>query len=539
MLARRFVVASQSALIRGVAIASRRLRGLPRDQRGTISMLSTFALLMFTILLLLVTNVAIQVDDKVIMQNAADSAAYSGGVVLARGMNAIAFTNHLECDVLAVTAFLREARDQNVVQFVPTILDRWRTMSQDFLPAEFEKFIPLPTAIPDKADKEQELVTAWSEMAHSAAEFALPVFEFILGTPEDEQSNIDDHLIPNFQRDLLLSIPTLAQEVTNEVALRHGMPSSRVLNAGPAVRNNPQSAANNRGPQWGMLWRTSVLPVGLADETDPTTRTLPIVDPDPSKSDFYRVSNGSQLLQASVQRRNGLARHYLETWIHDPDVLRGLGFFGGDYNGREGEAKMSTFQALYRMATCAYLNELLDEEYPTTNVPMMLRDDFGGAVQGNRVLDQAQVNTVLERDYTFLGLAYRTHPRELAPGSPRVPLYRNPLRDAGDALTYSQISLYIPRYMYRFQGGRWWGTATNQSRVNGQVETRYSYSHYTNGWPSGWDLFNQNWTVRLIPATSPSLPEIMQTNPGGFLAGVQLPNLGGATSTDIDAVSTH
>ena len=37
------------------------------------------------------------------MQNAADAAAYSGGVVLTRGLNSLAFTNHLMSEVFAMT----------------------------------------------------------------------------------------------------------------------------------------------------------------------------------------------------------------------------------------------------------------------------------------------------------------------------------------------------------------------------------------------------------------------------------------------------
>lgn len=89
------------------------LRSLHRNQQGTISILSVFAVMLLTMLLGMVMNVGRHVDGKLRMQNAADAAAYSGGVVIARGMNTLAFTNHLLCDVFAVTAFLREARDRN------------------------------------------------------------------------------------------------------------------------------------------------------------------------------------------------------------------------------------------------------------------------------------------------------------------------------------------------------------------------------------------------------------------------------------------
>ena len=70
-----------------VAAWARLPLALHRDERGVISILTVFAMLMLTALLGMVMNVGRQVDGKIRMQNAADAAAYSGGVVLARGMN--------------------------------------------------------------------------------------------------------------------------------------------------------------------------------------------------------------------------------------------------------------------------------------------------------------------------------------------------------------------------------------------------------------------------------------------------------------------
>ncbi|MGA2255300.1 MAG: flp pilus-assembly TadE/G-like family protein, partial [Thermoguttaceae bacterium] len=75
------------------------IRKLHCDERGSISIVSVFAVMFLTMLLGMVMNVGRHVDGKIRMQNAADSAAYSGGVVLARGMNTLAFTNNLLCDV--------------------------------------------------------------------------------------------------------------------------------------------------------------------------------------------------------------------------------------------------------------------------------------------------------------------------------------------------------------------------------------------------------------------------------------------------------
>ncbi len=73
-----------------------------------MSIVSVFAFMILAMLLGMVMNVAYQVDGKVKMQNAADAATYSGGIVIARGMNTLAFMNHLLCDVFATTAILRE-----------------------------------------------------------------------------------------------------------------------------------------------------------------------------------------------------------------------------------------------------------------------------------------------------------------------------------------------------------------------------------------------------------------------------------------------
>src|SRR5262245_48899231 len=100
-LSRRVLLRARSLLLR-----------LHCDEQGTISIASVFALMLFAFLLGMVINSGLQVDHKVRMQNAADAGTYSGGVVIARGMNTLAFTNHLLFDVFALTAYLREADRQ-------------------------------------------------------------------------------------------------------------------------------------------------------------------------------------------------------------------------------------------------------------------------------------------------------------------------------------------------------------------------------------------------------------------------------------------
>ena len=212
-----------------------------RDERGTISILTVFVLLMFTMLLMMLFNVARQFDDKVRMQNAADSATYSGGAVLARGMNAIAFTNHLEADVFAITAFFREARDRNAEGYVPEVLAAWVESGQRFGGSPFPKFQGLDQSIIAKAPLEQAFVTAWGNMAYEASQSLLPVFEHILGTPETQNPYATDRLDPR--------IPTLgngpdaraAHEITLEMSLRHGLRQTDLESLQSQLRYDPNN----------------------------------------------------------------------------------------------------------------------------------------------------------------------------------------------------------------------------------------------------------------------------------------------------------
>src|SRR5258708_6580596 len=88
------------------------LAALPGDERGAISILSVITIFVLTIVLGMVINAGRQVDEKVRMQNAADAATYSGAVVMARGYNALAFSNHVEAEVFALPAYMRAGRDQ-------------------------------------------------------------------------------------------------------------------------------------------------------------------------------------------------------------------------------------------------------------------------------------------------------------------------------------------------------------------------------------------------------------------------------------------
>src|SRR5271157_4622986 len=187
---------------------------LHRDQRGSMSIVSVFAVMFLAMLLGMVMNAGRHVDGKIRMQNAADAAAYSGGVVLARGMNTIAFTNHLLCDVFAVTAFLREARDQNSASYAPDILAAWSKVAPVFSSSGFPKFAALGSAIQQKVPLEQQMVDSYSTWAKSVSDQVLPLMEEILS----------QELIPKYQRAVVVAFPDIAQSAARETAARNGDP---------------------------------------------------------------------------------------------------------------------------------------------------------------------------------------------------------------------------------------------------------------------------------------------------------------------------
>lgn len=522
-------------------------RRVHRDQRGSISIVTVFALLMFTMLLIMVVNVGTHVDDKLKMQNAADASAYSGGVIIARGMNGLAFSNHLLSDVFAMTAFLRESRDRNAESLVPPVLDAWRAVGQTLQQAPFEKFRRLGVAVTDKVPKEQEAVDAFGELSAGSARLTLPVFEYIL----------KERLIGRFQRDLILMTPDLAQAVTSEVARRHGLLGSS--NATSALQQRDQTG---RGQQLGLLWRTSVMPVSLGDEQNPQTRTLPVIDPDPFEGDYARVAFAEEYLQEAIEQRRNLARAYLNDWNYDR-----LRIFAD-------RGKMSVFFNLWRIATCAHLEELLTVEYPLTNLPMVMRrTDDGRVVERlirgaemmvpqlpisrtndmhhpfviERMRSEINLNDFLERNFQFVSVVYRKHLAETGPG-----LFKNPMSRHSDAQTFAQVMVFVPRprkvlwYPGQQQpvsyGGTLGITVTSPAPPPGPRigEIDPLLERWVNeGWPTHWDLLNQNWMVQLVPATARNLPQILGANPGAEFAALRQPSYGGVENRQLKRLSHH
>jgi len=463
-----------------------------------MSIVSAFAVFLFTILLGMVMNVGRHADNKIRMQNAADAAAYSGTVVVARGMNGLAFTNHLLFDVFAMTAFMREARDRHGEAYVPEILAAWNREAGKFAGSDFEKFERLGEAIIQKTPCEQELVFRYSEWAAAASELILPVMEPILA----------ERMIPEFQRALVTATPELAQTAAREIAEQHS------------------GAARGRGPMLGVLWRTDVLPVGNENRDDPMERTLPVVDPV-----MDLLLDQSQYLNTARRQRRDMAAHLLRQWNN-----RAMIAF-------DREAKMCQFSALWRHFTCAQLNHLLDVEYPTTNLPHLIRSEWTEEMEG------IDGTAHLDAYFTLVAVVYWDKMPEMMPG-----LFRDPID--GCMTAYAQVRFFVPKNRLV-----WWKPGPKQQEWAGNIgghhvewpppedepepeepgdeEEAHWEIHYSPGLSEEWNLLNQHWTVQLVPATTPALATILQTAPP--VAGMPgaLPNLGDMSTEDIVRVSPH
>lgn len=518
----------------------RRLRGVHRDERGVISVLSVFAIFLFTILLMLLVNTGRQIDDKIRMQNAADAGAYSGGVCVARGMNAIAFSNHLLCEVFALTAYMREARDRHADIFVPHILSSWKRVGEVFHDhGGHQKFVGLGSAILQKIPVEQEMVDSFSEMAAQQSKIVLPHLEYILCGPDFDdppsvagQVSPEGGFIPHFQRAVILTTPQLAQVATQEIARRYGTTTERL---------------HENRELLGVFWKTSVEQAGTTDESDYHTRTIPAVDPSPTGTDgralpSMKSKNCYYCLSRSERRR--LSHQYLNDWI----TLWQSPYFEFPHNAdpRMGSetAKMSNYINLYRIFACGQLDNLLNNEYPDVNLPFMLRETRRGNCEGllgpecwqepNPPCAESNSSdeTILETDYMFVAGAYWPPLKPLFPG-----LYENPLkRDSRTyAVTFAQVHFFIPRA--RFACCPW------STRHTCYTAERIPYpcwvDHYDN-WPRRWDLFNQNWTAKLVPATATYLGPILATHPGhASLSTYNAPNLSSITDQELRAVNYH
>lgn len=483
------------------------LIGLPvrlhRDEQGVISMLSLCVIFGFTMLLGMLINVGRSVDSKIRLQNTADAATYTGGVVIARGMNAVAFSNHLLSEVFALTAYMREGRDRNAETFVPKILEAWQKMGEVFSQSTFQKFARLGRATGPKVGIEQRLVKAFGDLTELKSQMTLPALESILGQPGNPQSQV----IPEFQRTVVQAIPEAAQLAMTEIARRH-----------------LGTANNSRRANGSVLWRvgeSNVGPVGDSGETSPLMRTLPIVDPSPQGNDAQQWGGAQQLQAAARQQRDELARMYLDQWIRDNSF--DLGPFEREAFSQGGKVsgKMSQFINLWRLYTHAQLQRLLNQEFPQSNLPHVYRPcqncPSGGGID-------------LDGDHGFVGVAYSGGGDPFFPG-----LFQN--RQGGepsDRMAFAQVQVFLPLPRFRTSNacGPW--MCPSYDWYGNQ-----SCNLCTDNWPTTWNLYSQNWTVKLMPVRTPQLQTILQRPPGQYAPGNRPPSLSGLTPNDLRVLNTH
>ncbi len=482
-------ICPNNVVCRSARAAGRLARRSHRDQDGTISILSVFAVLVLTMLLGMVMNVGRQVDGKIRIQNAADATAYSGGLALARGMNSLAFTNQLLCEVFAMTAWMREAHDRHCDPYVPDILAAWKKEGAVFAGSDFPKFKALGPAITQKVPLEQELVRTFSEWAAALAggtpdnpdSGALPLMETILR----------EHLITEYQRAVVAAIPDMAQQAAMKAA---------ALNSQPDY---------GRGAMSGVLWWQGPpggQPIPVGD-----SGWLASIAANPNDED-------PEYAPAAHAQRDPLARQYLRMWNDQV-----LAFF--DYG-----AKMSQYSQLWRSFTCGQRQKLLDE-YPDSNLPFVIRNEK--KLQRREPL--AQYESVVDASFSFMAVVSWGQVPQMAPG-----VFVNPL--AGDSVAYAQVRVFVPTSRLVWleslpappggppMGGApgWqWPSAPSSPAPTGLPTWGPGRQP---GVSTNWDLLNQHWTCQLVPATHPNVPAILQT---------ALPGLADVNSQDLEQISYH
>jgi hypothetical protein len=219
------------------------------------------------------------------------------------------------------------------------------------------------------------------------------------------------------------------------------------------------------------------------------------------------------------------------------------------------EGRLSQFFGLWQTFTCGQLMRLLNEEYPDSNLPYILRMPRQTSAQGVswEALRQSgggsSVKGDFERDFMFVGVAYRRKFQETFPG-----LFKYPL--AADPQAFAQVHLFIPLARLRYSpggmgdpadqniGGGGFGVDTPVPMPQPAVYTSPGWSREP--WPAEWTLFNQNWRIQLVPATSDAVASILQAplqayceRKGERFAGLTPPNLGSTGIPDIRRIITH
>jgi hypothetical protein len=298
----------------------------------------------------------------------------------------------------------------------------------------------------------------------------------------------------NYQRDVLRVMPQLAQDATNEIALRHGLRRGQVDEARGPVRLDPYSGSGPRGPLWGVLWRSSAVAVGSENQDDPLARALPLVDPNLDGPDIAALSDIGRWQAVAVVQRLETSSLFLREWVDD-------------FSREAGRVDASLLQEATEQ-----LVSLLEVEFPNTNLPMVLRSPL--------MAEGEERNRELREEYSFMGVAYRKPDREHGPR-----LFKNPISANSDSMAFAQAILFLPRPRYRCCP--WTVQSDRETKLN------------RDGWPEDWDSFNQTWSAKLVPCDADTAYAVLQTPPPFPAAGLRPLRLDHTRPIDLERVNTH
>ncbi|OUT66364.1 MAG: hypothetical protein CBB70_10485 [Planctomycetaceae bacterium TMED10] len=512
------------------------LKAFHRDERGVMSIVTLLTVLMLAFMLGMILNVCFQADGKIRMQNSADAATYSSGVVMARGMNSLAFTNHLLCDVFALTAFLREGKNNDAEQLAQEILSTWEKNAPalaggvDNWDGNYDR-IPnvsggnfknagIDAALATKVPQQREMVTAFSNWARSFSAQVLPTLETIL----------DQELIPQFQRALRGNIGQMVQQSAVDISTRHGNRDDGGTDAA-------------RGQMGAAIWRTDATQF-RSETTDPNSPPvgLPVVDATDNPGGFYH--------QTALSQRKDLAETYLAQWNNEK--LQEFSHVG----------PLSQFGNLWRGFTRGELRDLLAEhqqtnllhviwtppevQYSSTSEDLRptLSFDWQQFTSPDMIPEDRSRNGFLNEQYMFVGTVYWQRLHALLPR-----LFANPL--AGDRVNFSQGMLFlaVPRLA---RGHSECCETIEPTYRNDKTQYRTNHVPDNSSWGRqnrsvSWNLLNQNWQFKLVPS-SVGLVDILAQSPGGWNDGSSgtgdekkyvPPSLGNLTDHDIHFINMH
>ena len=488
---------------------------LHRDQQGAMSFVTVFTVLMLAMLLGMMLNVCKIADEKIRMQDAVDASTYSSGVIMARAMNSLAFTNHLLCDVFALTAFLRvgsevnDGGNSNAADDLALLKNSaFEQAGKDWpmddelgathkLPAlPQQNWNGLPKALLHGSTQNRAMIESFSPWVRNFSDEVLPSLESIL----------ENKLIPEYQQMLTEDIQSMVEQTATQTAQR---------NMG---YTDDQKETDDQKAISASIWKTNGSTTGgwkFGDDNIPQTvpAGLPVVDANTTKNPFYK--------DIAIAQRKRLSENYLAQWNREKTLA---------FDALDG---MSNFSAIWRNFTEKQLEILLLEENADRNLlhviwtpgqngdpnPPVDDEDLRTDVSFNYTPQQR--NDLIRDCYTFVGVLKKQQFHPFMPS-----LFTNPLSDE-KRMTFAQGMLFlaIPRLTYQtfpepcckitisnpdiqFQQG----TPTIKT---GRVSTRIEY---TGPQMEGirrqhrsmeWNLLNQSWQFKLCPAQCNGLEVIL------------------------------